>query len=302
MEARTAPICGATAAYYLAVETNPEYRERQRELEENTRQRMALGTAALMVDRPITIPVVVHVVYNEESENISEDQIESQISVLNQDFRGENPNRSKVPEVWKGFVADTNIQFALASEDPAGDTTTGITRTKTDRTEFGIYDTVKSEETGGHDPWPTDRYLNIWVCNLSGGLLGYAQFPGGLPETDGVVIRNTAFGTTGTATAPFNGGQTTTHEVGHFLNLYHIWGMYDDCTGGDMVADTPNAAGPNYGRPNFPSVSCNNGPNGDMFMNFMDYTNDAEMYMFTPQQVARMIATLEGPRSTLGRS
>ena len=302
MEQRTVPICGATAAYYLAVETNPEYRQRQRELEEATARRMALGTADRMADGRVTIDVVVHVVYNDESENISDDQIESQISVLNQDFRGQNSNRSKVPEVWEGLIVDTNIQFALASEDPAGENTTGITRTETDREEFGIYDTVKSEQTGGHDPWPTDRYLNIWVCNLAGGLLGYAQFPGGLPETDGIVIRNTAFGTTGTATPPFDGGQTCTHEVGHFLNLYHIWGMYDDCTGGDMVADTPNAAGPNYGEPTFPHVSCNNGPNGDMFMNFMDYTNDAEMYMFTPQQVARMVATLEGPRSGLGRS
>jgi Pregnancy-associated plasma protein-A len=302
VEHRTVPVCGATAAYYLAVETNPAFRERQRDLEEATARRMALGTANRMADGPVTIPVVVHVVYNEESENISDAQIESQISVLNQDFRGQNPNKSKMPAVWEGLIVDTHIQFALASEDPAGDATTGITRTKTDRREFGIYDTVKSEETGGRNPWPTDRYLNIWVCDLAGGLLGYAQFPGGPPETDGVVIRSTAFGTTGTPTPPYNGGQTCTHEVGHFLNLYHIWGLYDDCTGGDMIADTPNAAGPNYGTPNFPHVSCNNGPNGDMFMNFMDYTNDAEMYMFTPQQVARMVATLEGPRSGLGRS
>jgi Pregnancy-associated plasma protein-A len=294
--------CGAAAAYYLAVEAHPEYRERQRELEGTTAQRMALGTAALAPEGPITIPVVVHVVYNEDSENISDAQIESQISVLNQDFAAQNPNQANVPAIWEGFVADTNIQFALASEDPVGDATPGITRTETDSTAFGVDDSVKSAATGGVDPWPTDRYLNMWVCTLAGGLLGYAQFPGGLPETDGVVIRNTAFGTTGTAAAPFNGGQTATHEVGHFLNLYHIWGLYDDCTGGDRVADTPNAAGPNYGEPNFPHVSCNNGPNGDMFMNYMDYVDDRAMFMFTPQQVARMMATLEGPRSALGRS
>src|SRR5215216_5896987 len=120
MDARTVPICGATAAYYLAVETNPEYRERQRELDQATRQRMAFGTAARLADEPRTIPVVVHVVYKEESENISEDQIESQISVLNQDFRAQNPDISNVPEVWQGLVTDTNIQFALASEDPDG--------------------------------------------------------------------------------------------------------------------------------------------------------------------------------------
>ncbi len=200
------------------------------------------------------------------------------------------------------LVADAKIQFALATEDPAGNTTTGVTRTKTSRTAFGVDDAVKSVATGGVDAWPTDRYLNMWVCNLAGGLLGYAQFPGGPPETDGVVILNTAFGTRGTATAPFNLGRTATHEVGHFFNLYHIWGLYDDCTGGDRASDTPNAAGPNYGEPTFPHVSCNNGPNGDMFMNYMDYVDDEAMFMFTPQQVARMLTTLEGPRSALGRS
>src|ERR687894_1017333 len=149
MEARTVPICGATAAYYLTAETYPEYRQRQRELEEATARRMALGTADRMADeRPVTIEMVVHCVYNDESENISDDQIESQISVLNQDFRGQNPNISNVPELWQGLVADANIQFALASEDPDGNPTTGITRTKTDRTDFGIYDTIKFEATG----------------------------------------------------------------------------------------------------------------------------------------------------------
>jgi transposase len=197
---------------------------------------------------------------------------------------------------------DANIQFALASEDPDGGTTTGITRTRTEQTAFGVDDAVKSAATGGVDPWPSDRYLNIWVCNLADGLLGYAQFPGGPPETDGVVILNTAFGTTGTATAPFNRGRTATHEVGHFLNLRHIWGDDFLCAASDLAADTPNAAGPNFGKPNFPHVSCNNGPNGDMFMNYMDYVDDDSMFMFTPQQVARMLATLEGPRSMLSQS
>jgi hypothetical protein len=130
-------------------------------------------------------------------------------------------------------------------------------------------------------------------------LLGYAQFPGGPPELDGVVILNTAFGRTGTATAPFDGGQTGTHELGHYLNLYHIWHPDNSCSDGDEVADTPNQQGPNYGTPVFPSESCDNGPDGDMFMNYMDYVDDANMFMFTPQQAARMMATLQGPRSGL---
>jgi hypothetical protein len=263
---------------------------------------MALGPEALAPEAPITIPVVVHVVYNDDSENISDGQIQSQITGLNQDYGAENADKANVPEVWEALVTDTNIRFVLASEDPAGNSTPGITRTQTNRTGFGINDTVKSADTGGADPWPTDRYLNMWACTLDGGLLGYAQFPGGPPETDGVVILNTAFGTTGTAAAPFDLGRTATHEVGHFFNLYHIWGLSDDCTGGDRVSDTPNAEGPNYGEPNFPQISCNNGPYGDMYMNYMDYVDDRAMCMFTAQQVARMMATLDGPRSGLGQS
>ena len=305
MEEQTVPSrrqCGAPAAYYLAVEAHPGFREGQRALEAATAERMAFGAAALAPEEPITIPLVVHVVYNKESENISDAQIESQISVLNRDYRAQNTDKSNVPAVWQGLVADAGIQFALASEDPAGATTTGITRTETDRTTFGVDDSIKSVATGGVDPWPTDRFLNCWIGSLSGGLLGYAQFPGGPPETDGVVIRSTAFGTTGTAAAPYNLGRTATHEIGHFLNLSHIFGTDETCAGGDMVADTPNQAGPNFGKPNFPHVSCSNGPTGDMFVNYMDYVDDASMFMFTPQQVARMWTTLEGPRSTLGRS
>src|SRR5690606_13088965 len=131
--------------------------------------------------------------------------------------------------------------------------------------------------------------------------LGYAQFPGGPAETDGVVILHSAFGTTGTATAPFDLGRTTTHEIGHWLNLRHIWG--DDgtgCAGSDFVADTPNQGGPNYGKPTFPQISCGNGPNGDMFVNFMDYVDDAAMVMFTAEQTVRMQAALDSNRSTLG--
>jgi Pregnancy-associated plasma protein-A len=292
-------MCGAAAAYYLAVESHPEYRQGQREVEVAIARMLAAGPEALIPDQPITIPLVVHVVYNDDSQNISDEQIESQITVLNQDFAATNPNTANVPDVWAGFVTDTNIRFALASEDPEGNSTSGITRKQTDRTEFGIDDSVKSADTGGVDPWDPDRFANVWVCNLAGGLLGYAQFPGGPPELDGVVILNTAFGTTGTATAPFNGGQTGTHELGHYLNLYHIWHPDNTCSDGDEVADTPNQEGPNYGTPVFPSVSCDNTPSGDMFMNFMDYVDDANMFMFTPQQAARMMATLQGPRSGL---
>jgi hypothetical protein len=155
--------------------------------------------------------------------------------------------------------------------------------------------------------------LNIWVCNLGESLLGYAQFPTGDPSTDGVVINHWVFGANGSASSPdnpfgtaFNMGRTATHEIGHWLDCYHIWGdetMFDDpCSRDDNVADTPNQKGPNSGDLTFPSSAeaCNDtGPNGTMFMNYMDYSNDRSMYMFTVGQVIRIHATLSGPRSSL---
>jgi hypothetical protein len=289
--------CAAMAVYFKLLETDPGYRQRQTQLEAASRGRMALGVTGPPSVR--TIPVVVHVLYNTAAENISLAQIKSQIAVLNRDYRCKNTDKSKAPQVWKGLVADAYVEFALATKDPQGKATSGVTRTRTSRTDFEADDSMKSSDTDGVDAWPTNKYLNIWVCTLGGGLLGYAQFPGGPAATDGVVILNTAFGTNGTARAPFNLGRTATHEVGHWLNLRHIWGDTEDCSGSDLVADTPNAEGPNYGKPHWPHVSCSNGPNGDMFMNYMDYVDDDSMFMFTPQQVSRIRATLEGPRNSV---
>jgi len=294
--------CGAMSVHHRLLELDPNFRLRQAQLENATAMRMSLGVRAMRKAAPITIPVVVHVVYKTPAENISAAQIKSQIKVLNKDYRAKNADKSKVPPVWKGLVADVGILFTLASKDPKGKPTTGITRTKTTRVSFDTDDSVKSSATGGVNAWPADRYLNIWVCTLANGILGYAQFPGGPKKTDGVVILNTAFGTVGTAGAPFNRGRTTTHEVGHWLNLRHIWADTEDCSGTDFVADTPNAAGPNYGKPKFPHVTCNNGPNGDMFMNYMDYVDDDAMFMFTTQQVVRMQTAMSGPRKKFGKS
>ena len=294
--------CGAMAAHQRLLELDPNFRMRQAQLENATAMRMSLGARALRAAAaPITIPVVVHVVYKTPAENISAAQIKSQIKVLNQDYRAKNADKSKVPAAWKGLVSDVGTQFALATKDPKGKPTTGITRTKTTRTSFDTDDSVKFSATGGVNAWPTDKYLNIWVCTLANGILGYAQFPGGPKKTDGVVILNTAFGTSGTASPPFNLGRTATHEVGHWLNLRHIWADTEDCSGSDFVADTPNAAGPNYGKPKFPHVTCNNGPSGDMFVNYMDYVDDDAMFMFTTQQVVRMQAALNGPRKKIGK-
>jgi hypothetical protein len=246
-------------------------------------------------------------VYNTTAQNISDAQIASQIRILNEDFRKLNSNVSSVPSVFQSVVADARIQFALACKDPNGNPTTGITRTSTSVTSFSDYDDgVKFTSSGGHDAWPRDKYLNLWVANLSGGLLGYAQFPGGVAATDGVVINYQAFGDIGTAAAPYNKGRTSTHEIGHWLNLYHIWGddtgTADECAGSDLVADTPNYATEHYGMPPFPQISCGNDPNGDMFMNYMDYVDDIAMFMFTAGQTTRIDAVLDGARLPLVQS
>jgi hypothetical protein len=280
--------CGAMAAHMLLLEKYPAFRARQFKLEQDTQRRRTrpVDVATLPIAR---IRVVVNIVYRTATQNISDAQIASQLRVLNRDFRAANTDRKKTPAAWKGLVSDTRVAFVLHK----------VTRTQTTRASFGVDDGVKKSSGGGVPPLNPRRYLNLWVCALGGGLLGYAQFPGGPAATDGVVINYRAFGTSGTAMAPFDKGRTATHEVGHFLNLRHIWGDTEDCSGSDLVADTPNAAGPNFGAPKFPSVSCNNGPNGDMFMNYMDYVDDVAMVMFTTQQVLRMRTALAGPRRGL---
>jgi hypothetical protein len=292
-------LCGTMVTHSRLLETDSNFRQRQHDLEHRTDEMMAFGMEdAAFAAATKTVQVVVHVVYNTAAENISTAQVKSQLKVLNRDFRATNPDRSKTPAVWKGLVARTNIKFALATKDPSGRSTTGITRTRTTQASFTDDEGVKFSGTGGVNAWPTSRYLNIWVCNLV-PWLGYAQFPGGPANTDGVVILYKAFGTSGEASPPYNLGRTATHEVGHWFNLRHIWGDSATCAGGDSVNDTPNAAGPNYGKPTFPHVSCGNGPNGDMFMNYMDYVDDAAMFMFTSQQAVRMAAALASARSSL---
>jgi hypothetical protein len=292
--------CGTMEVHHKLLELYPEYRIALGNLEMATRARIAARTPAPAEE--VTIPVVVHVVYRTRTENISDAQVQSEIIALNKDYSAANPDRSNTPSVWTSLISDSKIRFALAKKDPHGNPASGITRTKTKVSSFPQDDSVKSSRQGGADPWPSDSYLNLWVCALGGGLLGYAQFPGGPAPTDGVVILNSAFGSTGTAAAPYNLGRSATHEIGHWLNLRHIWGDTEDCTGTDFVDDTPNAQHPNYGKPSFPHVSCNNAPNGDMFVNYMDYVDDAAMVMFTNGQIARMYATLAGPRASIVRN
>ena len=171
----------------------------------------------------------------------------SQIDVLNEDFAGRNLDVNSAPSVWREAVGDARIVFKLADRDPDGAVTNGITRTATRIAAFGDDDAVKSAATGGADAWPADRYLNIWVCHLRGPP-GLCPVPGGSRANRWRGDRLPSLRDQGTAEAPFDLGRTATHEVGHWLNLFHIWG--DDgtgCAGTDQVDDTPNQAGPNTG-------------------------------------------------------
>ena len=246
----------------------------------------------------ITIPVVVHVLYSNATQNISDAQINSQIEALNEDFSRTNSDTVNTPAQFQGVAANTNIQFCLAQRDENGLPTTGIERRSTTITSWSTNDNIKHFSTGGLDAWDPTQYFNVWVGNLGSFLLGYGEFPtASVSQTYGVVLHYLYTGTMGTATAPFNLGRTATHEIGHCLNLAHIWG--DDgaaCSGTDFVTDTPNQADENYGCPSFPHVdACSPANPGVMFMNYMDYTDDGCMNLFTNGQSNRMNSVLTVP-------
>jgi hypothetical protein len=238
----------------------------------------------------VVIPVVVHVLWRTEAECISDAQIISQIESLNADFSGRNPDRSQVPPVFAGRAAATGIRFVLATTDPEGRPSSGIIRKKTSAQLWINDDRIKKDATGGSNAWDSRYYLNIWVGNLSSSLLGFSTFPGAPAEKDGIVIRYNVFGTSGTLSPPFDRGRTLTHETGHWLGLQHLWG--DRACGDDGIDDTPRQRAGNRGTPQFPRINtgCENGPSGDMFMNFMDFSDDRSLLMFTKGQAERMRA------------
>ena len=235
----------------------------------------------------IVVPVVIHVLFNSSVQNISDQQVLSQLKVLNNDYRRLNADTINTPAPFKSIAADTRIVFCLAKVDPNGSYTSGIIHKHTSSDLFLSDDEMKFSSSGGDDAWDSKKYLNIWVCNLFGRTLGYAVMPGGLAERDGVVIQYTAFGTLGTAAAPFNKGRTATHEIGHWLGLRHLWG--DAECGDDGIADTPPQETSNSNCASFPHLSsCSINSYGDMFMDFMDFTDDACMNMFTQGQKSEM--------------
>lgn len=290
----TVRACAAYDVLEEQLRKDPSLQQRMDEIEAFT-ARYAANPAAFRVltDGNLEVPVVVNVLYNTAAQNISDAQIQSQIAVLNADFGGTNSdlNRTTTYNSVKFTSTSTRpkIRFVL----------TAVNRKATTITSWSTNDAMKRASSGGIDATSPTTTLNIWVCNLGGGILGYAQFPGGTAATDGIVCDDNAFGTTGTAAAPFNRGRTATHEVGHYFNLRHIWG--DRRCGDDLVSDTPAHTGANYGCPAAGTRSSCSGRQEMMTMNYMDYTDDACMYMFTLRQIDRMNATwaVGGPRAGL---
>ncbi|WP_291963639.1 zinc metalloprotease [Maribacter sp.] len=259
------------------------------DIEYNTRKAIALknqgkgkpgggngggGSTPTIFEGSITIPVVVNII-EQFSGQVTQNQINSQIRVLNEDFQNNNSNTVGVPSEFAGLVADVDVAFVLA----------GVNRVVNTKASWGTNDAMKIPSQGGIAPTDPSSNLNLWVCEIGGGILGYAQFPGGSEATDGVVIGTNFFGETN-AGGIYGKGRTGTHEVGHWLNLRHIWGD-GRCNRDDFVADTPSSDAPNYNCPSYPTVNCRT---ADMTMNYMDYVQDDCMYMFTAGQNDRMRA------------
>jgi hypothetical protein len=265
-----------------------------------TRQYIAANSntnqAARGRDNVIKIPVVVHILYHYPSQNISDAKVASQIDVLNKTFRRTHADTIKTPAAFRPVAADCEIEFQLAISDPKRRNTTGIIRKYTPVEYWEADDKMKFEAETGAAAWDAKNYLNIWVCDLR-SVAGYASVPGGPADKDGIVLDFSVFGTGGTA--GFNMGKTAVHEVGHWLNLRHIWG--DESCGDDFVHDTPKQSWYNVGCPTSSRITCGNGPNGDMYMNYMDFTDDDCMNLFTLGQKNRMRALFSngGSRASL---
>jgi hypothetical protein len=283
-------VCASDEVLQQQLADDPGRAKKLQELEEFTANYKGRAQGSnFRTAGTLYVPVVVHVVLTNPSQ-VSSAQIQSQIDVLNNDFNKKNSELSSNSVYLAGYnyndVANCDVQFYLSQT---------VVKTTT-VTSFGTNDAVKKSSTGGSDPLDPTTKLNMWVCDLSGGYLGYAQFPGGSAATDGVVIDYQAFGTSASYPmyAQFKLGRTATHEVGHWVNLRHIWG--DRRCGTDYVDDTPAHDASNGGCPSTTLRSSCTGKPLEQWMNYMDYTDDACMYMFSAGQKTRMDAAIDGSR------
>jgi hypothetical protein len=283
--------CASQEVLEAQLAADPTLAIRMNQIEAFTQSTISKSNFKL-VNGKIVIPVVVNVLYKTAAENISASQIQSQIDVLNADFTASNSDFNSTPALFAGVAADVDITFELVT----------INRKSTTKTSWGTRDAMKKTKSGGLNPTSPTTTLNLWVCTIGGGILGYAQFPGGSSATDGVVCDSKYVGVTPNSGAayPYNLGRTASHEVGHWMNLRHIWG--DATCGSDLVSDTPTHNTANYGVPVYPHLSTCPGTPVEMTMNYMDYTDDRGMYMFTNGQKSRMSAIFVsgGARAAFG--
>ena len=283
--------CSSDDVLQDQLKSDPALRKRMDDIETFTRHfKDNPDMGRRLTDGTIEIPVVFNVLYRTAAQNVSLAQLQSQIDVLNADYAAANTDYNATSTYNSVKSGNIGVRFVLDQ----------VIRKSTTKTSWSTNDAMKKSGQGIAPTSPTTK-LNIWVCNLGGGILGYAQFPGGSSSTDGVVLDDNATGKTGTAAAPFNKGRTATHEVGHWMNLRHIWG--DATCGNDQVGDTPTHNTANYGCPTAGHKSTCTGTPVEMTMNYMDYTDDACMYMFTAGQKTRMLAVFAagGPRSSFGQ-
>jgi hypothetical protein len=277
-------------------------------LQKRKRERQQRVQTHRTKEGPYQIPVVVHVIHNGEEigtgSNISEAQILSQIAVINYDYNRLNADASNTPAEFLPVAGSINIEFVMAKRDPSGLSTNGINRVQGTRTSWTFSNDAELKSLSF---WPSEDYLNIWVTTLNGQDLGYAQFPvstleglenyqNGLASRDGAVLDYRVFGTNDAGDfnlfEDYDKGRTVTHEIGHFLGLRHPWGDVNNCSGTDYVNDTPNQSSATFGCPDHPKISCGS---NDMFQNYMDWTDDACMNLFTVGQIDRMEIILEDP-------
>lgn len=289
----TTPVqrqCSADEILQEQMRKDPALRQRMNDIEDFTKRVVENPAAYRLVNGVIEIPVVFNVLYRTAAQNVSLSQLQSQIDVLNEDFAATNADYNNTSTYNSVKSGNIGVRFVLDA----------VNRRSTTKTSWSTNDAMKKSAQGIAPTSPTTK-LNIWVCNMGGGILGYAQFPGGASSTDGVVLDDNATGRTGTAAAPFNKGRTATHEVGHWMNLRHIWG--DATCGNDQVGDTPTHNTANYGCPAAGHLSTCSGTPVEMTMNYMDYTDDACMYMFSAGQKSRMLAVFAvgGPRNSFAQ-
>ncbi len=359
--------CYSTEMMHAHAHDNPDYLERVNKTFEKALERSQTDEFKAQ-NEILRVPVVVHIVYNTPQHNLDDAVVHSQLEVLNEDYRRQNANAGDTRAEFLSVAGDPEIEFYLATHDPDGNEHSGITRTQTDVTTFGVgeeiealvqamqdcgitdpndfaqllanlpcltaaldaagiditqlgnmdltsgLDEVKFTASGGIDAWPTEQYLNIWVCDLGGALLGFAYPPAdapnwpegqtGTPETEGVVVHNEVFGRDNPITpsnfeAVVGEGRTCVHEVGHYLGLRHIWGD-GDCAADDGITDTPPAADQSQQMCSFAKNTCSENPDlPDMIENYMDYSDENCMNMFTNGQIDIMRAMLLGPRAGL---